>query len=54
MNVEDIASKSRVVMQYDWKDKCVISTFVLTSQQIKEVLANGHEKLNRLMIDQTT
>ena len=50
MHVEDIASQSSVVfetgytLQHDWKDKRVISAFVI-SQQIKEVTANGHEKL---------
>jgi len=33
--------------------KLVIFTFE-NSQQVKEVIANGHEKLNRLMIAQTS
>ena len=33
--------------------KWVISAFV-TSQQVKEVTANGHKKLNRRMIAQTS
>jgi len=32
--------------------KCVISAFVI-SQPIKDLIANGHDKLNRLMIAQT-
>jgi len=30
-----------------WRQKCVVFAFVI-SQQIKEQIANGHEKLNRL------
>jgi len=35
-----------------WRWKCVISAFVI-SQLIKDVTANGHDKLNKLMIAQT-
>ena len=45
-------SLSRHGIEHDWKNKCIIYGFVI-SQQIKEVTANGHEKLNRLMIAQT-
>ena len=34
------------------KINAIISAFAI-SQQIKEVIANGNEKLNRLMIAQT-
>jgi len=32
-----------------WCQKCVVFAFVI-SQQIKEIIANRHEKLNRLEI----
>jgi len=35
-----------------WRWKCVISAFEIL-QPIKDVIANGHDKLNRLMIAQT-
>jgi len=34
-----------------WRWKCVISAFAI-SQPIKDVIANEHDKLNRLMIAQ--
>jgi len=37
-----------------WRQKCAVFAIVkLISQQIKEIIANKHKKLNKLTITQT-
>jgi len=58
MSVEDIASQSSVVFETRytaWLKRQMRHfriAFVI-SQQIKEVIANGHENLDKLMVAQT-